>query len=514
MPIRMIVSLLAFFIFVSFDDATYAQNNTINMSSASQTTYANGLIHLQRGEYREARIVAEDALRTNSADPDLHELLGHACVGLQDFDRAIESFTQAIHFGSRRFFSYNNRGGLYSLRKDWLHAIDDYGKAIAIDPDRPEAYYGRANAYLSVRQYANAKVDFEAFYTRGGGILAAYSLAQILSTCPDVTIRDGRRAIKYARIICEATDYKEPLFLNVLASSLAETSQWIEAIHRTEQALKLAERKGDTAGVSCVGIRMRLELYQHHEPYRNLPQDHPGDWSSSSPFEALLYGCAKMDIKDYEGAIKDLQKSVSLNPNLASAHYALGCAMKQLGHADKAIGYFNRCLELDSNNLEAFADRAAAFCIMGKSREAISDANKALVLNERNFLARLTHAWALGGVGGVGEVDQALKELENLSQEYPDHDQIYFVRGDCYLQHGRYDDAVGEFDKAIRRNGNSALAYSKRAIALSRLGNAKEAKRDLEECIRLAPTLRTQTEARMKATKVESYREKTTERMR
>jgi tetratricopeptide (TPR) repeat protein len=496
MPRLGVVSLLALLLLLLLlEKAACAPPGVIDLSEPAPTVYERGLDHLRRGEYREARTVVESALKGNPSNAALHALLGDAYVGLRDFDRAIEAYTQAILHGCRQGSVYNNRGGMYASRKDWIHAIEDYTKVIAIDPDRPEGYYGRAGAYLGQRQYAKARSDFEASYKRGRGNVAAYYLAQLLAACPDATVRDGQKAIEYARMICERTEFKEPVYLDILAAAHAEAGQWEQAVHRAKQALSLAEKRNYEGGEYCAEVRMHLELYRLHEPYRKLPPEHPADQSLSSAVEALHYGVAKTGIGDYKKALLDLRKAVELNPRLASAHYYLGCALTQLGYADEAIGHFNRCLELDPKNSDAFVGQAINNNIVGKFREALAAAKSALAINSRNFCARLTHAWALGG---RGELDRALQELDQLDREYPGNDRVHFVRGEFYLQQRRLDDAVDEFTKAIQRNNRSVLAYAERAVALSALGKAEEAKRDLEECIQLAPALQSQTEGRIK----------------
>ena len=55
---------------------------------------------------------------------------------------------------------YYCRGFAKSNRGDFVGAINDYNKAIELDPKYTEAYYVRGNARNSIKDYAGAIVDY------------------------------------------------------------------------------------------------------------------------------------------------------------------------------------------------------------------------------------------------------------------------------------------------------------------------------------------------------------------
>lgn len=85
---------------------------------------------------------------------------------LSDLSEAIENNPSAI--------LYYNRGNVYVQRKDYLHAIEDYSKAIEMDSHLAEAYYNRGIARLALKQQAQAVADL----SKAGelGLYAAYSI--------------------------------------------------------------------------------------------------------------------------------------------------------------------------------------------------------------------------------------------------------------------------------------------------------------------------------------------------
>ena len=55
---------------------------------------------------------------------------------------------------------YINRGVLYNDLKKWDLALDDYNRAIEIDPQNTDAYNNRASLYGELKKYDLALADF------------------------------------------------------------------------------------------------------------------------------------------------------------------------------------------------------------------------------------------------------------------------------------------------------------------------------------------------------------------
>ena len=60
-----------------------------------------------------------------------------------DYDRAIEDYNRAIDLNPDHADAYSNRGLVCEIKGDYDRAIEDYNKAIELKPDLAEAYRGR-----------------------------------------------------------------------------------------------------------------------------------------------------------------------------------------------------------------------------------------------------------------------------------------------------------------------------------------------------------------------------------
>jgi tetratricopeptide (TPR) repeat protein len=83
----------------------------------------------------------------SAARSEVHFIAGFAYSDLQDYERALEDYGRAIALNPEDATAYNNRGLAYSDLQDYERALEDYGRAIALNPEDATAYYNRSCAY-------------------------------------------------------------------------------------------------------------------------------------------------------------------------------------------------------------------------------------------------------------------------------------------------------------------------------------------------------------------------------
>ena len=160
-------------------------------------------------------------------------------------------------------------------------AIDDYGRALALDPKRSHARAARGILLLKRGQLDQATVDLRramddgvkdvevpnalafALVQRGDAAQAVavltramsehpdnvnleHNLARLLATAPDPRVRDARRALQLAQEVCDRTGNRDPRALDTLAAAYAAGGRVDEAREVARQAADQARRLGDT----------------------------------------------------------------------------------------------------------------------------------------------------------------------------------------------------------------------------------------------------------------------------
>jgi superkiller protein 3 len=228
---------------------------------------------LQKGRTDEAIVHYRQAL-VIQPDFDLaHYNFGCALLQQGDADQAMLHFQKALAVQPDFAAAYDQLGNALLGKGRVDEAIVQYQKALALQPDFAEAHINLAGALFQKGQVREVLVHSRAalkLQPDNPGLLS--SLAWLLATWPEASVRDGAEAIRLARQANQLTGNNDPLALRALAAAYAETAQFPEAVATARRALQLAEGQSD-AGLANI-LRAQLKLYQAGSPCRDGAPDH------------------------------------------------------------------------------------------------------------------------------------------------------------------------------------------------------------------------------------------------
>jgi tetratricopeptide (TPR) repeat protein len=224
-----------------------------------------GMVYDELRQYDSAIRDYSEAIRLNPRDALVYNDRGLAYKAKKDYDLAIRDYSLAIRLDPRLSDVYFNRGNAYRAKKEHDQAVRDYTEAIRLDPQWSDAYFNRANSFKAQRAYREAASDYREVIRLDPKDADAYSsLAWLLATCPERTVRDGKKAVEHATKACELTSWKASYFLAILAASYAEIGDFEQAIKWQKRALESPQyerEEGDEA-------RQRIKLFENRKPYR------------------------------------------------------------------------------------------------------------------------------------------------------------------------------------------------------------------------------------------------------
>jgi len=91
-------------------------------------------------------------------------------------------------------------------------------------------------------------------------------------------------------------------------------------------------------------------------------------YAQNSADEYYDSGVEKLDSGDYQGAMKEFDKAVEINPKYVDAYYSRGMAKAKLGDDRGAIEDYNKAIEINPSYADAYSNRAVVKWELGDYR--------------------------------------------------------------------------------------------------------------------------------------------------
>ena len=197
---------------------------------------------------------------------DLHHRLGRILAARRDYAAAITQFEQALRHNPNDTAALLSVGGALLELRHYDEAASRYRQLLAREPANVAALRSLAHA-LQLGGHAREALAVlaEAWHHEPHNVSVAGPLAWQLATSPDVTLRDGPRALQIVQQAIEAAG-PNPTLLQALAAAYAECGRFDEAVTTAEQVLQMARQAGRVHEARW--IEEQLALYRRNLPFR------------------------------------------------------------------------------------------------------------------------------------------------------------------------------------------------------------------------------------------------------
>jgi tetratricopeptide (TPR) repeat protein len=320
-----------------------------------------------------------------------------------DYDRAVEEYTKALMLNPRDAVSYFNRGNAWSGKKDWEKAIQDYTAAIRITQRDPEFFVNRGRAYEAANNAKKAIADFTV------AIKLAPNVAWHFQLRGSARLRSGDAAAAIA-------DFDEAIRLEPKS-----------AHNHFNRGYAWVQQSDDAKAIADYDEAIRLDASR----------------SIFYSFRAVAWSRKR----EHEKAIGDFERALAIDPSDTYALSERGRTWFEKGEPEKALEDFNQAIRLEPETAAYFVDRANVLDSTGRPEEAITDLNKAIALDPEN-------AWSWKR---RGDIKQDKRELEAARADYdraleldPECSGALTGRGNCWELENEFEKALADYSAASK----------------------------------------------------------------
>jgi tetratricopeptide (TPR) repeat protein len=189
-----------------------------------------------------------------------------------------------------------------------------------------------------------------------------------------------------------------------------------------------------------------------------------------------IRGEALFKKRNLDKAIEAYSKGVELDPDNVGILNARGWAYESSGKDDQAIADYNLALQKRPNFAVVYNNRGTVYLRRGALQSALDDFNAALRIKGDMFFAHNNRGRVLAM---NKDFDGAFADFAAAEQLNPTAPQSNVFRCVAYIDMGKFDDAIGECNKALAKAPNYHFAFCSRAEAYIGKGNLDPALKDL-----------------------------------
>ncbi len=307
------------------------------------------------------------------------------------FAEAEDDFRRASELGLDRDLEYvlrMNRGALRFQRGRLDDALADFLAAIPLSGGRYNPHASLAMTYRKLGKPDEAVEELGralALEPRLAALYRGRALARLDRT--DVSTEAAEEAIADL----ETSASLEGSARNA-ATDQAFRARLLLKLDRPEQALAASESALKAAPDHPYARLVRLYALLDLERFSDVLAacDAMAKEEAPSPDLLRLRAVAKLARKDFAGAIEDASRALALQPGWAPALRNRGWAYLFSGASELSWRDFNEAIAAEPRSAEGFSGRASANLLLGRIREAISDSEFALKAAEptaRTFYA-------------------------------------------------------------------------------------------------------------------------------
>jgi tetratricopeptide (TPR) repeat protein len=230
-----------------------------------------GVALMRSGRPDEAIAYCQKAIDLNPDYAEAHYNLGAVFGMLGRLDEAVEQYRIAIQLKPDYADAHGNLANVLATQGKFDEAIPEYRRTLELVPDSAQAHFRFGQALQGQRNFGAAIQEYQKALDLAPGHLPVHlSLAWLLATCPDNSLRNGKKAVALAEQAGLISGAESPQLLDTLAAAYAEAGRFPEAIETARRALNLSAVQNNKPLAEV--IQTRLKLYEAGSPFRDTSQ--------------------------------------------------------------------------------------------------------------------------------------------------------------------------------------------------------------------------------------------------
>jgi tetratricopeptide (TPR) repeat protein len=472
--------------------------------------YTLGLAHLKQHELAPAKQIYDRMLARLGDRPQLHIIFGRAYRETGFLPEAIEEFKRAValdpHFPRAHYYL-----GLTYLLKDGASRLDDAAAEFKVELSaNPGEFF--ANYYLGVVLVIQRKFDEAIPLLEKAAALEPnnpdpyFHLGQAYQSVEkhEQAIEVLRKSIALNPDLAH-NDYQVTTAHYRLGQSLMKAGQKEEGQKELQLAADLKAKSLSRDKERAEAYLSATDLHEQNGKFPEIVSTEGVVAETGAPdaktekdlktgeeyYEQVLagthndIGLLRADRQDFRGAAQQFAQAAKLNPRLEGVDFNLGLAAYKAEMYKDAIPPLERVLAANPSSVQAKQLLGMSYFAAGDYAKASALLSDVVATKRDNVGLYYTLALALIKQGRQTEADEIIRQMISTGGNSP---QLHIVLGQAYSEQGDTDHALEELKSALALDPKTLLAHYYTGLIQLKGGKFDDAAREFEAELALNPT--------------------------
>ena len=318
--------------------------------------YYLGALQQHKGEFQAALPYFENALRLRPSDEPTLLRLADVNLSLSRPQLAKPFFEKVIALDNSSAAAMVGLGKIALAERQYAAAVDQFNRALVIQPQASSIHYQSAMAYRGLHDVAHAQ---------------------------DHLLKQGPKE----------PDSPDPLI------------DQLEQLKKGEGALWIRGTRAMNTGHISEAI----------EDFRQMVDTSPKD-----PTARMYLGMALARAGDQKGAVEQYLQALEIAPANPGIHYNFGLVLAEGGSEQQAIEHFRAAVKSNPQLTKAHFQLANLLMRRGDYRDAVPEYTSVITMEPRNGFARLMEAMALVRLNRYSQAKAKLEQAVAVSSDDED----------------------------------------------------------------------------------------------
>ncbi|MDD5059969.1 MAG: tetratricopeptide repeat protein [Candidatus Omnitrophica bacterium] len=372
------------------------------------------------------------------------------------YKEAIINFNNSLKFNPMVSKTHYSLGNTYDLDNQEEKAVEEYKKAIKIEPHFLWGYEALFEIYLRQGAFAQAnallkdaennladKDKFKDLVNLNSFKQASYYINKGINAFLEGNKPKGYEHLNIALKI-------NPDF--VLTCYSLGYFYYIDS--RYDQALEMLKRANELDGNFLFTHKLMGDIYFSKKDFNNAIEEYKKALLNNDRDPVILnnLGLSFMNIEKYQEGVEFLEKAVKISPQNLNFRYSLASLYRDLGRTQESVAEYRKIIETKPDFPNIYNDLADIEKSKGNIKEALEGYQQEIKICEKKLLANPNDPMLLNNTAyaynGLGEFQKAKGLIDQVLKVKPDYREAQLTLARIQRNLGEYEDSLASLEKA------------------------------------------------------------------